>query len=138
MINENAKLLVAALRSGEYKQTWGRLCIVRNDDPYRDTRPVGFCCLGVACEVAIKAGLPVVKTAATDFGLFRTAAYDDTLSVLPPSVQKWLGFASEGGEHYGPAGRQSLAFLNDYKHLTFAQIADIIESEPKGLFTNQQ
>jgi hypothetical protein len=48
-MNEEAKRLwVAALRSGKYDQTTGAL---------RDG--VGYCCLGVLCEVAIEAGVPV-------------------------------------------------------------------------------
>ena len=39
-MNQAEKLLVAALRSGKYKQCTGAL---RKDD--------GFCCLGVACDV---------------------------------------------------------------------------------------
>ena len=44
-MNANAQLLVSALRSGEYKQIKG--CLSTGG---------GYCCLGVACEVYIKAG----------------------------------------------------------------------------------
>ena len=41
MLNENAKKLVAALRSGRYRQARTKL---RKADRY--------CCLGVACEIS--------------------------------------------------------------------------------------
>ncbi len=44
MIKNRAKLLIAALESGEYKQGQGRL-----RTPEGNTSK--FCCLGVACNV---------------------------------------------------------------------------------------
>lgn len=44
---------LADLRSGEYAQTTGYLCLTAQDME----RPAGYCCLGVACERLANAGL---------------------------------------------------------------------------------
>ena len=49
MNKELKKKWVEALRSGDYKQTKGYLQVT---DPGLCIYPVGFCCLGVLCEVA--------------------------------------------------------------------------------------
>lgn len=51
MKKEIADKWVAALRSGNYKQTTGMLN--RNNE--------SFCCLGVLCEIAIKDGVELEK-----------------------------------------------------------------------------
>jgi hypothetical protein len=109
MMNENAKAWVAALRSGEYLQIKNAL----TDDG-------GYCCLGIACVVADKAGVP--------------AAWRN-ISYLSDSVRRWLGLEDEIAS-YGDG--QSLANDNDFRNKTFAEIADIIESEPEGLFVEVQ
>ena len=43
------KKWVAALRSGDYRQTKSYLC---EDISHSETPELGFCCLGVACVVA--------------------------------------------------------------------------------------
>jgi hypothetical protein len=100
------KAWVKALRSGEYKQTIGRL---------RDKS--GFCCLGVLCDLAVKNG--VMKS------YLRKAAG------LPQIVQDWIGLNSYTGDYFG--GDACLASDND-DGKSFQEIASIIESEPQGLF----
>lgn len=112
-MNENAKKWVDALRSGEYDQTRNYL---RTDD--------GYCCLGVACEVAIENGVRL-KAVYKD-GLWEYARNSE---VLPPSVQRWLGLAADDGAY----ARWTLAEKND-EGRPFDEIADVIESEPEGLF----
>jgi len=108
-LNDNAKRLVAALRSGDYKQTRERL---------RDEN--GFCCLGVACD------------------LFDPTKWDEDMTyerssmTLPPNVQDFFGFTYENGAFHED-GVDGLANRND-DGATFAEIADLIESEPPGLF----
>jgi len=120
MLNENAKKWVAALRSGEYKQIQNRL-----------GDPNGHCCLGVACEVAIENGVPLKKELHTA-GFYR---YGDDRTSLPAIVQTWLGLATHSGWYdLKDASDHSLMSDNDSRRLTLAQIADIIESEPEGLF----
>lgn len=61
---------VAALRSGEYQQAKGML---RTD--------VGFCCLGVLCDLYSK-----------DYGgSWKLYMFQGEMEVLPPTVQKWAG-----------------------------------------------
>lgn len=102
---EARALWVEALRSGEYEQTKERL-----------KRGNSFCCLGVACEVAVAEG--VVET------------YDGSRTGLPPAVQAWLGVDHEGTTSVTSpklGGREFLTSLNDTWNLTFAEIADLIE-----------
>ena len=109
-MNDNAKKWVAALRSGEYEQ--GRFNL-----RYGDT----FCCLGVACDLFLKDGndLLVEKTRGD-------CCFGKESSVLPVPVQKWLGLKSNTGR-YGSLD-ESLIHQNDVLRLSFAQIADFIES----------
>lgn len=112
-----AQKWVAALRSGKYKQGGG--CLRQElEDGYR------HCCLGVACEVAIEEGL--------------IESYDGDKPLLDarPEVQNALALATPRGSYDGPKGSYDggcLTEANDQR-TSFAEIADIIESEPKGLF----
>jgi len=116
---EHRKLWVEALRSGKYQQAV---------DDLRD-RTGAMCCLGVACEIS---GL----------GRWDGCSYvtegDRHRGVLNPDsdMTNWLGLRSGAGA-FGPSetGRESLAHLND-SGKTFAEIADIIESEPVGLIAS--
>jgi len=112
-MNDNAKAWIAALRSGKYKQGTGALC----DDGR-------FCCLGVACDLAVKAGvdLSIGKRGSN-------TTFDEKFGMLPRKVQCWLGLASDNGSMIG----DTLVSMNDIGS-TFSEIADLIESEPAGLF----
>lgn len=82
MVNkERVALLVAALRSGKYKQGREYLGLIGNN--------VTHCCLGVACEVAIENGLGIPTTRIDGYVMF-----DGAESVLPASVRDWYGFDS--------------------------------------------
>lgn len=112
-MNDNAKRFVAALRSGTYQQARGSL---------RRSHPNGYayCCLGVACM---------------EYGKATGALVSLSGITLTPEVRDWLGFTTEGGHYYHENGVDaSLVEDNDARNKTFAEIADIIESEPKGLF----
>ncbi len=125
---ENMKLWVEALRSGEYKQGRGALCTVVEID---DTHPVGHCCLGVACEVAIKAGVPLEKRVLNDS--YRIADYrhgdGSSLGRLPPVVSSWLGLEGRRDPTLKSAinGIEGATTWNDTHGATFADIADMIE-----------
>lgn len=126
-MNRNAKKWVAALRSGKYKRGKEQLGLVVNEK----TMATKYCCLGVACELALKAGV-VKKKFVGEGGL---VTYDGHSSWLPPAVQEWLGLRKDNGE-FVPKKRQkrdSLAELND-SGKSFSYIADFIEREPPGLF----
>lgn len=112
-LTPNVKLWVAALKSGEFKQAYDKL---KGYDPR--TGEVGYCCLGVACVVYERETGNAVDELNSD-------------NYLPARVQKWLGLR----KHSGSYADGSLANLNDSHQKTFAQIAEVIESEPEGLFS---
>ena len=127
-MNDLAIAWVDALRSGKYKQTTRWL---RDDD--------AFCCLGVACELFRQThgdGEWVTMPDATA----RVFVLDNVhiTKILPSRVRTALGLRGNDGE-YGAssqAKRVSLALNND-RGMSFSEIADIIESEPEGLFLKE-
>lgn len=122
-MNENAKKWIEALRSGKYQQTKGAL---KNTE--------GFCCLGVACELS---GLGRwEKDGAWTYYVVDEEGFspDRREDYLPYAVRKWLGLYTSEGEYDSDFGRTNLTKANDDDGLTFEQIADLIESNPDGLF----
>lgn len=106
---------VRALDSGNYKQTRGKL---------HDNQDNSFCCLGVLCELAALEGvIPPYD---------ESAGYDHNHVCLPPKVMQWVGLQSS----WGNFGAEELARKND-EGAPFSEIADIIESEPEGLFVTE-
>lgn len=124
MLNENAVKWVAALRSGEFEQTTGQLHSVEASEVYN--RPAGYCCLGVACAIFPNE----IKRDVID----GSERFEDTLNVLPEKVREWLGLEDDGGTYYGPDGVRRALWIDNDNGTPFAAIADIIESEPRGLF----
>jgi hypothetical protein len=123
---EARRLWVEALRSGKYKQGTGALhrLLLGEEDQY--------CPLGVACEVARRHGIPLeISEGTPDERHFRY--YNGLAGAAPMAVAKWLGLRSPLGA-YGFQGSRTLSDDNDVLLLPFAKIADIIESEPEGLF----
>lgn len=114
-MNENAQKWVEALESGEYKQ--GRGALLKGYE---------FCCLGVACDVAIKNGVALKVDRRG-----RWTVFDGCHLALPPAVQDWLGLRTEDGE---AKDGTCLTSLNDWEDLSFSEIAAVIRSEPPGLF----
>jgi hypothetical protein len=112
MLNEFAKEWVKALRSGKYKQTKNVL--------YEADRNA-FCCMGVACDIS---GVSPEKWHGSDY------------TVLPLEVQEKLNLSSDYGSFLDEEDDTSLVMFNDILGYSFDQIADIIESEPKGLFND--
>lgn len=114
------KKLVEALRSGEYKQTMGRLARKRKDNK------IGYCCLGVACKVA---GLTENLSLNEDHLNFLGET-----GILPVSVRDYFGFNDRyGGEFKYKGNTNNLVDLND-RGVRFSTIANIIEKEPEGMF----
>jgi hypothetical protein len=110
---------VKALRSGEYKQ--GKEWLHQKNDRGQDR----FCCLGVLCDLAVKA--KVISAPVADNEVF---IYDKEDTHLPPKVRKWAGIKTPNGDfEFG----DSLAEVND-DGKKFTTIAKIIESKPDGLF----
>lgn len=128
----NRKAWATALRSGEYKQGRKYLHKIVARTHY-------FCCLGVACDLAIKAG---VKMQHDDTGIqvyqhdgIQVYQYNGKSGYLPPPVQLWLGLKTTDGslkkpvpirDGYELAG--SLVAVNDGSNIPFPEIADIIDS----------
>jgi hypothetical protein len=123
--NSNVKLWTDALRSGEYKQTRGAL---KNQH--------GYCCLGVACDIALKNGVEIVVTESHSVGDIPGFTFYNGHSVgLPDVVRDFFGLRDRYGKfEESDISVQDLANLNDSRNLTFEQIADVIDSNPKGLF----
>jgi len=98
---------VKALRSGDYKQS---------QDQLKDS--VGFCCLGVLCDLAPRK----VGEWEGDGTIFNGNECD-----LSESVMKWSGVCSADGDlPKKRSGIASLANLNDSGR-SFKQIANVIE-----------
>lgn len=111
------KDLVAALRSGEFKQGTGRLC-----------RGGLWCCLGIACHVFDRMFPGVLKISAVE----DSTLFDDNTSTLPCMVKDAFGFHGEAG----PYEQTTLAYQNDCGK-SFLEIADLIESNPPGLWVEE-
>ncbi len=80
---EHLQLWIDALESGKYKQASGAL---EATDEHGATE--GFCCMGVACQAAIGAGMMLSRyprTGCAAYGVDHNAGY------LPREVQDWLG-----------------------------------------------
>lgn len=122
-MNENAKKWVAALRSGEYQQGMDAL---RDGDR--------FCCLGVACDVYRKATGDGEWTDMV-FSVDRGDWDEWSSASLPDAVRKWIGLQTAFGDWDATPENEfgCLSGANDSGE-PFAKIADIIESEPEGLF----
>ena len=121
-MNENARKWVVALRSGKYEQAKNAL---------RDGN--GFCCLGVACDIYMK-DTGDGEWDGSDY--FHSACLSDCSGTgLPCIVMEWIGIVSNDGSYteQGEEWNLSLANHND-NDKPFSYIADIIESEPDGLF----
>lgn len=131
---------VDALRSGNFKQTKGRLSKIENDGSRT------FCCLGVLCELAKdEIGLEETYREGLWFrGYGGEFAYNGCETLPPDSVEDFLGEPGfdwevklhedvlyEDGEEvmYEAGDLVELAELNDEGDWTFAQIADAIESQ---------
>jgi hypothetical protein len=114
-----AEQWIAALCSGEYKQTTGFL---RNKNR--------FCCLGVLCNLHAQAHPEIAKKELSK------NVYLNYSTILPVEVQKWAGLNSRNGSlcRSGSlkfAGK-SLTKFND-EGVSFDQIAQVIADHWKEL-----
>lgn len=127
-VKENRQKWLAALRSGDFTQSRGDLETL---DSHGNT--VGYCCLGVACVVAMNEGVPLTRSTDPEAGYSSYADPDGALysGSLPIAVQGWLGVHSSGPRVVTSLGYVSLAALNDGERWTFDQIAEAIEAQPE-------
>lgn len=135
-MNENAKKWVAALRSGKYKQGTAVL--------HNVTRGT-HCCLGVACDLYAQEHPELLVEDEVRHQVARSArpdgesvtvvrTYGGATAALPKQVQRWLGLSTYHGAFYKKGVSTGLVTYNDSGRFDFDAIADIIESEPAGLF----
>ena len=118
-----AKKWVAALRSGKYRQGKRRLRVA-GDTRKQDS----FCCLGVLCDVY----RTETGKGRWYLGAFEPAREAGSAMVAPDTVIDWAGLAScnpDVSVAYGNGTKAvAVAELNDLYGKTFAEIADLIET----------
>jgi hypothetical protein len=100
---EIKQLWLEALRSGNYKQGRGRLCIVYPHETL-------YCCLGVLEDLHD-------KTDPTKISVLRNYMY------LSGETIKWAGLDNRNPY----VGQKKLSYMNDSSEMNFNQIADEIE-----------
>lgn len=110
---------LTALRSGAYKQGRGFLKYSAGDG-------ARYCCLGVLCELAAKAG--IIEGSEDDGD--DVHRFQGQTSYLPSEVAQWADIHYQGKIYRDSEGRVKvdLADLNDYK-MDFYDIAEVIEEE---------
>ena len=119
---QNRKKWIAALRSGEYEQGVKQLCR-KTEQGYE------YCCLGVLCEV-----LGVKKQHAKNLIRYKGYRYS-----LPVEAMKAVGMNTQDGQFIDKEGETfTLVEMNDFNefNMSFDKIADLIESEPRGMFND--
>lgn len=106
-----------ALESGQYPQTQNTMCLLDEHD-----RPVGFCCLGVLCEVAQEHGVPLTIDSTVRLHRVQRRYDGASGSMLPARVQEWAGIRSP----WVSLGEHAAAYHNDEQRQDFAAIAALI------------
>jgi hypothetical protein len=119
---ERVQLLVDALRSGEFVQGTGGL------RQHYSNRPMTYCCLGVATDIALRHGLEVPEIGVGDPSDWSGQPWGQPFQVMCPTVADWYGFKHGNPELVGERGVTSQAATwNDQRHANFATIADMFE-----------
>lgn len=117
---------VKALLSGAYMPGKGFLATRRP----QATAPQTYSALGVLCELAIQAGIQVVKheQASRWLPFYIETTYDGENLALPPAVAQWADIAPLPWLRL-PDGRgiSNLAFISGQHDGTFAEIVELIE-----------
>lgn len=107
-MNPEVKALwITALRGGDYIQGHGKLA-------YRSEGEMKYCCLGVLCDLALKAGI----VEQTGHGISGVLSFDHEISILPEVVAQWAG----------TEGVNPTVFVQDEKEYTLAELNDGVES----------
>lgn len=109
-MNNNVKLWLEALRSGNYQQGYFTLAGGGK-----------FCCLGVACDLYQKNVGDLKINIKFGDGLDEDEVfYDESSTFLPDKVSQWLGGIPQKIQGL-------LTYENDIENKSFIEIADIIE-----------
>lgn len=126
---------VDALRSGKYKQGYGRMCTVLGNGGK------SFCCLGVL-QQAVDGD---VEWADGEYAKYvkLTAPTGQIAHSVPMPSPLWLeghhvDFVTNDGQSFGgglPVQHPfwTLSQMNDFKHFNFRQIADWIDENVEGV-----
>ncbi len=115
------KLILNALRSGEYKQTQGVMKRVTSEDSY--------CIMSLFCHIYQKEkGIPdnawtPLKNSLNGF------EWKDMGCTIPDEVAKWAGINGFTCLQLSEGVWRSLMILNDSDKITFPQFADLIEEQ---------
>ena len=112
---KNREIWIAALRDPKRRQTTGNL-------GHQDHG--GQCCLGVLAEIA------GCRFWLAELGGVEVPCWGNISDLAPERAKDFVGLRESDGEYLN----SSLAYENDERGKTLAEIADIIESEPEGLF----
>lgn len=116
---EVKELWLEALTSGEYTQGTGYL-----------QKDGSFCCLGVLCDLAVKAGVAWSEEKVWN-GVSATTYWDyngdNSTTTLPDGVAEWARISASG--QFSPEFGDTLWELNDNRKLTFEQIAAVIDEK---------
>jgi hypothetical protein len=122
-LTQIAQMVVASIKSGRFTKASGQLRKNIWDDE-KNTYIQGYCFLGCIAQLAVEAGvIPSFPTSGAS---------------LPYEVQRWVGFKHPEGKftRKTDGGIDSLMSLNDGTGMTLAEIADVMASEPDGLFAD--
>lgn len=144
MRREVRDLWADALESADFPQAKGALAPVDSDG-----NPVGFCCLGVLCEVAVREGaigegVPEGEVYPAEEEPTACMAYGEDMADtnLPIEVAQWAGIEVEShewgswsdppltGERDGQPVTRSAATWNDSLGASFAHIAAMVRAIP--------
>lgn len=129
------QVVIAALRSGRYKQTTHTLCRAEKDGCYH-------CILGVICEEFCNHEVEWIKNWQREIRinfkrkhpLHPDYLFGNTGSDLPEVVRNWIGFRTKSGNFNSTMHSiSSLIRLNDLEGYTFEQFAVLLENPPRGL-----
>lgn len=129
----NAEIIekwVEALESGEYQQTTSYLA-----RPTMTGGPIGYCCLGVLCDLAVKDGV-IAEPETVREDDQKLLKFDGDTRDLPLSVCEWAGLVDsdvdldipENLAEDVPDGRsqETAIALNDSYDFSFRKIAACI------------
>lgn len=119
---EIKQLWVDALRSGDYEQGKGALVMGNK-----------YCCLGVLCDLAIKAGVPITHIKNVSLPPQGGDQFSDengptVVGLLPELVVKWAHLDSCDPQVVNGSCASRLSLVND-DGFDFNTIADLIESQ---------
>jgi hypothetical protein len=114
-----------ALESGKYTQGTDRLTTVVTEDIK------AHCCLGVLCDLAVKAGVILYPETGYDRDGSVYLKYGDEgqTAFLPAEVQTWAGLDDNTIKVIHNNSKKSVDYLNDIMGRTFPEISALIRAQ---------